>query len=254
MKMPNNALSFAQSIIVDLDLDKVALVNQGANSRANILLTKRKENNTMPETFEKLMEALTEEQATLVKTHIAAIEKTHTEAIATADTTIATLNADLTKAKEEVEVNKSKADVKSPEDMLKSVSPEIANYVAELQKSVKGLVATQEEALAKSRFEAVKAIPCEEEELKSVLKSASPAVYDILLKAAKAVEENVLKAKGTDNPEDTFKGGADEAYGKLEKSARAIMVEDVSKTFEGAFMDACSRDPKTYATYVKEAK
>ena len=251
--MPYDATNFAQSIIVDLDLDKVALCNQGANSRANILLTKRKENSKMPENFEDLVKALTDEQAAIVTKHIEAIEQTHADTLVEKDETIATLTATVAEL-EETSKSKSEEAEKSPEEMLKSVSPEIAAYVETLQKSVNTLVAEREENLAKTRFEAVKALPVEEAALKTVLKSASPAVYEILVKAANAVETTVLKGKGKDMPADDFIVDANSAYGVLEKSAKKIMAEEVGKTFEQAFVEACSNDPETYATYVKGAR
>lgn len=252
--MPYDATNFAQSIIVDLDLDKVALCNQGANSRANILLTKRKENSKMPENFEELVKALTDEQAAIVTAHIAALEKAHADEIVAKDETITELNADITTLKEETAKSKPEGEEKTPEDLLKSVSPELATYVETLQKSVNALVAEQEETLAKTRFEAVKALPVEEEALKAVLKSASPAMYEILVKAANAVETTVLKGKGKDLPADEFVVDANSAYESLSKSANKIMAEEVGKTFEQAFVEACSNDPETYATYVKGAR
>ena len=59
-----------QAALVDLSLSAVALCNEGANSRADILLYKRKETNSMPKTFEELMAALDTDAAAVVTKHI----------------------------------------------------------------------------------------------------------------------------------------------------------------------------------------
>ena len=59
-----------QAALVDLSLSAVALCNEGANSRADILLYKRKETNSMPKTFEELLAALDTDAAAVVTKHI----------------------------------------------------------------------------------------------------------------------------------------------------------------------------------------
>lgn len=234
-----------QSILVDLDLDKVSLCNQGANSRAHILLTKRKENQSMPKTFEELMKALTEEQVTLVTAHIADIEKAKDEAITKLTDDVTTLNGEVDTLKKAVPAVEQK-----PDEILKNASPALAAYIETLQKSVSTLVADKEENVAKARFEIVKALPVDPEELKTVLKSASPATFEILKKAAAAIEAGILKGKGMETPGDTFGLTADKAFESLEKSAKKIALEK-SITFEQGFTEACNADPETYAKYVK---
>lgn len=245
--MPTIPVLPAQSILVDLDLDRVALCNQGANSRAHILLTKRKENVSMPKTFEELMAILEPAHAEVIKNHLADVVKTKDEDIAKLNTQVDTLTGEVETLKETA---KSASATNDKDDILKGVSPEIAAYIGELQKSVNTLVEDKAEAIAKQRFDAVKAIPMEEETLKSVLKTASPAVFEVLKAAATAVEGAVLTAKGKDLDSDTFVADRDGAYAKLEKSARDIMKENTSITFEQAFMEACSKDSVTYAKYV----
>jgi hypothetical protein len=71
--MPELTRSNPSFALVNLTLDAVALCNEGANSRADILLTKRKESQIMP-TFDELLKELTPESADVVTKHIAAIE------------------------------------------------------------------------------------------------------------------------------------------------------------------------------------
>ena len=232
-----------RSILVDLELDRVSLCNQGANSRAHILLTKRKENSDMPKTFEELLKAVEADQALLITNHIAELEKAK-------DDTITKLNGDVTTLTGEVEtLKKSVVVVPTVEDITKNASPELTAYIAKLKGSVDTLVAAQEEALAKSRFEEVKAIPADAEEMKNVLKSASPATFAILKKAATAIEATLLINKGKETLND-FNQTADQAYDVLAKAAKVIAVEK-SLTFEQAFVEACANDSDTYTKYVK---
>jgi ABC-type transporter Mla subunit MlaD len=240
--MPFRRLQFTpKNAIVDLDLSAIALCNEGANSRAHILLTKRKENQTM--NFDEIMKALIPEQAAVITAHIAELTKSK-------DDTISDLTANVATLKTNVETMQ-KAKTNTEEDILKAASPEIKAMVEKLQNSVSGLVAAQEEVIAKERFNLVKAIPAEEEELKSILKSASPAVFEVLKKAANAIEASLV-AKGSNAGGDMSKeSSADEAYNSLAKTAKTIMAETAGITFERAFTMACEKDAKVYKAYTK---
>lgn len=243
----------AQSYLIDLNLDKVALCQEGANSRAQIILTKRKETNDMPKTYEELLGILKTDEADVIKTHVAELLKTKDTAITTLNGTIATQQATITANEDTIKSLKETTAVgksTDTEELLKKADPALASVFKAMKDANALLIADQAEALAKTRFEAVKAIPCEEAALKDVLKTASPAVYEVLCKAAKAVEDSILKGKGS-GADGNMTVGADQAYGKLEKSAREIMVAKTGITFEQAFTDACIADPKTYANYVK---
>lgn len=244
MPMPLT-LSNPEAALVNLSLDAVALCNEGANSRAHILLTKRKEKESMPTSFEELLKALNPEQAEIVNKHIAGIE-------AAKDGVIKGLNETITTLTGKVETLEKAKPADPKDDVMKNASPEIKAAFEKLQGTVNSLVAEREEDLAKSRYEKVKALPVEEAELKGVLKSASPAVLTILEKAATAIAEG-LAAKGKETP-NNFPGGADDAYNALEKSAKAIMGENTGMTFEQAFTKACEKDPTSYAKYAKGEK
>jgi len=230
--------------LINLDIDKVALCGEGANSRADILLTKRKENTKMAKTFEELLTALKPEDVELVKSHITATTKEK-------DDTIVALNDTIEKAKKVPPV--APVVTAKEDDVFKGASPEMVQYVKSLQESVNTLVSAQADTLAKARFEKVKAIPVDEAQLKDILKTASPAVYAVLEKAATAIEAKVLTVKGKEVPGAEFTG-ADSAYDALEKSAKTIQGINKSLSFEQAFTQACNDSPETYAKYVKEAQ
>lgn len=229
-----------QAALVDLSLSAVALCNEGANSRADILLCKRKETNSMPKTFEELMAALDTDAAAVVTKHI--------ETLRAADqTTIQNLQGEVNTLKTAAPAAQAPA---HEEDVLKGASPEVRALFEKMQGTVNQLLAAQEASVVEERYQKCKALPCEEATLRDVLKSASPATVSILEAAANAIAEGLHKATGTSASGTIKTGTADEAYAALEKSAKTIAAEQ-GITFEKAFTEACQRDPDTYKKYVE---
>lgn len=199
----------------------------------------------MPKTYEELLKALQPEQAEIFTKHV-------NELLVAKDNEIEKLNTEVTTLKSQVEtLSKSAPKQNEEEDVLKNASPEIRELLKKQQATIDKLVANQAEDLAKSRFEKCKAIPCEEATLKEVLKTASPAVVSILEKAASAIEEKVLTAKGKDTDPAFVGDSSAEQYAKLEKSANKIMAENEGMTFEQAFCKATEADPETYRKYTE---
>ena len=229
-----------QAALVDLSLSAVALCNEGANSRADILLYKRKETNSMPKTFEELMAALDTDAAAVVTKHI--------ETLRAADqATIKNLQGEVDTLKTAAPAAQAPA---HEEDVLKGASPEIRALFEKMQGQMNQLLAAQEASVVEERYQKCKALPCEEATLREVLKSASPATVSILEAAANAIAEGLHKAAGTNASGIIKTGTADEAYAALEKSAKTIAAEQ-GITFEKAFTEACQRDPDTYKKYVE---
>ena len=193
--------------------------------------------------FEEFLKALNPEQAELVNKYI--------ESITTAkDKTISELTEQLGSANSEVDKLKKTKPAEAAEDIFKDVSPEVKAHIEKLQGAVNDLVKAQEETLANERFAKVKALPVDESELKTVLKSVSPAVFSILEKAAGAIEAGLV-AKGKQTEPDAHEANAENAYAKLEKSARKLMEESEKMTFEQAFTITCEQDAETYKQYLK---
>lgn len=238
--MPELTTPNPQAALVDLSLEAVALCAQGANSRAHILLHKRKEQAKMPNTFEELLAALDPGAASLITKHMEQQQKDN----------LATIE----QLKGEITTLKTAEPANSPaEDILKNASPEVKGLFEKMQGQLNELVAAQQEAAIDKRYELCKAIPCEENELRAVLKSASPATLAILEKASKAIQEGLCKATGSDVSGDIKGGTADDAYATLERTAKSIAAEQ-GITFEKAFTQACMSDPDTYRKYVEGVK
>lgn len=240
MTLPN--VPAIQAALVDLNLDAVALCNQGANTRADIILCKRKETESMPQTFEELMKGLEPDAAALVTKHI--------EGLQAADkTTIEQLQGKVT------ELEKSaKEPIGQPaeEDVFKGASPAMLAEIEKMRTAMQAMQEQQASDLAEKRYQLCKAIPVEEAVLKDVLKSASPAALEVLKAAAAAIENGLMKSTGTGVDGVMHISNPDEIYGELEKAAKSIMAAE-PMTFEKAFTEACNRNPELYKKYVEGA-
>lgn len=253
--MPNFTLTNPLTALVDLELSAVALCNEGSNSRADILLNKsRKENTSMPKTFEELIKSLDDDAAKMVNTHIAGITKEKDDIIKERDNTIKEKDDIIKEQAEELKKSINKPKVTSEEEVLKTVPPEVAEIFKKQKQLIDSMVARESETLAATRFEKCKALPVEEATLKDVLKTASPAVVDILEKAATAITESMHKATGATTGADFQKQSADAAYAELEKSAKKMQAENEGMTFEKAFMLTCEKEPTLFEKYRNEVR
>lgn len=239
-----------KTFLVDLDLDRVDLVKEGANTKAQIKLLKRKETQSM--NFEEIMKTLKPEHADEIRKAVADARKEKETELATAQADLTkakeelqAAQTDLAKAKETIEKSKPAAQEDDLEVLMKSVNPAIAKHFQELQTTVNALVSEKAEQVAKARFETVKSIPVEESKLKEVLKSASPATLEILQAASSAIEKNLLSPKGLESQQQTG-NDAEIAYTTLEKSAKKLQETESGMSFEEAFVKACALDPATY--------
>lgn len=249
----------AQAALVNLDLSAVALCNEGANSRADILLIKRKENMSM--SFDELLKTLQPDAQSVIKQHIADTVATETKKvsdakdgeIATLKTTHATEVTNLNAAHTEA-LNKAKPAAGATEDVIKTLPPEAQALFKTMQDNMAAIVATQETQRVEGLFAKMKSLPAEEAELKSVLKAASPAMLAILEKAATAIEEGLSKGKTGGGEQFEMGGDADVQYGLLEKHAKELMAKSTGMTFEKAFSEACTTHPEIYTAYMKGVK
>ena len=185
--------------------------------------------------FNDILAGLTPEAQAVVNKHI---EDATTQAVNAA---VAPLTAQVTELTETnkslTEAAKGAAEPTVPEDVMKSLPESVQKQFEEMQKSIKALEDEKEENLAKSRFNIVKAIPCDEATLKSVLKTASPEVFAVLTKAAAAGEGSTVVS-------------SDDAYAALEKHAEVIAKSE-NVTDAVAFTMACEQHPDLYDQYVK---
>lgn len=234
------------NLILGLDLSRISLCNEGMNSRAHILMTKGKEAHNM--TFDEIMAGLQPEAANIVKAHIAAKD---TEA-STAVATLAETTKELTLLKSKVPAIPPVTPAEpSLSEALAKAAPEVQAQFKAMQETVENLVKAQQEALTNERYTALKALPnVTADELKPLLKSMSPAVYDVLCKAAAAVEKTVLgDSRGNNVGNASSTDTSAEFYNQLMTKAQDIKKASPALTIEAAFENACVGNPELYGKY-----
>ena len=233
---------------LDLEVNRIDLVNEGANSEAYIKLFKRKGRSIM--TFEEIIAKMKPEHAEVVKAKFAEV-----------NSQIDTLTTDLVKTKEDLtkvtdEVNKSKEtkpEGATTEEVIKGLDPKVQEIFKSItaQKEAAETIAKQlnDEKVEKAAIEKAKElknIPVEEAKLVEVTKSVSPEVFEVLKAASDAIDTNVLKSVGSSN-EGT--SGAD-AWTQIEKKADT-MAEAENITKQKAIAKVIKAEPKLYAEYLK---
>lgn len=245
-----------QSYLVDLDLTRIALCGAGCNTRADIILTKRKENPSMSTTisFEDIQKSLEPSALDTITKHF---EELQASALQAKDAEIADLNKSISELTAEVNaLKKSTTDTSAAaepdaDSILKGLPEEVADLFKSQQEMLKQLIEKDQEATAQARFDAVKSIPVEENELKEVLKTASPAAYNVLLAAAEAINKNVTVEPVGSDATGELDITTDSAYAALEKSAKAYQAAHPDVSFEQAFSQACTLNPSEYLKYTK---
>lgn len=243
-------------LLVDLMIDRVDLVDEGANSEAFIKLYKRR-NKEM--TFEELLKSLPEEQATLIndemkKVDEAKLEEYMAKAKLEAEAEIATIKAEaeaeIAKAKEEA-ISKSKTE-ETPEDIIKSLDPAVQAIFKSLEEKkiaaetiAKQLKEDQEKEETIAKAKELKALPVDESKLFDIAKAATPEIYEVLKSVSKALEDSeIFKEKGNNS-----KGDVD-AWSKIEKAAATVAERD-GITKAKAIAVVMKEQPELYKEYLK---
>lgn len=250
------------NLILDLMVDRVDLVDEGANSQAFIKLYKRKET-TGPMKIEEILQKMKPEHADAIRAEVA---KAKAEVPEEVETELNKAKADLAKATEDlakkdlesVETAKKKDEEPDFEEVLKSLDPSIQKYFNDLnaQKIAAEEVAkraAEEKATneAVSKAKELKSLPIEEDKLVEVLKSVSPEVHEVLKAANKAIEDNGLFDEiGKSKSKDGEDNAASDAWSKIEKKAEALAEEHkISKA--KAITMAVQQNPELYKEYLE---
>ena len=268
------------NLVVDLDVNRVDLVDEGACSAAFIELYKRKEKHM---DVKEILSKMKPEHAAVIED---AIGKAKTEAT-TAMSEKETAQAELTKAKEDLAAalkenerlkdkqkecgenskkecgenskkecrENSKKDEASfdEEETMKSMPEPVRQMFAkmkaqkeaaeeELRKSKEAEI--QSEAVAKAAQ--LKALPVETEKLVEVLKGCSPELLDMLTTINAAIEGTVLDEVGKSAGGST---GAD-AWSKIEAKAEEVAKRD-NVTKQKAVSIAIKENPDLYKEYLQ---
>ena len=257
----------------NLKINRVDLVPEGANSAAFVTLFKGKE--LKPVDFEELMHKMKPEYATVINEHVSALLKAKDEsdaALSTANATIASLQTDLEKAKQDKEAAEAAAEeakkategttsFDEDEQLAKSIEgldPQVREYFERITKQkdaaeeiAKAALAKEKHAEAEAKAEELKALPVEKAKLVDFIeKSNDSAGIEMLSAIAKGIEATVLTEVGKSNATNTFTVSAEDAWGKIEASAKDIAKSrNISK--EAAVAAVISEQPDLYREYLK---
>lgn len=255
-------------LLTDLVIDRVDLVDEGANSAAFIELYKRKENSE-PMDFKEILSKMKPEHAEVISSAFDAKDAELTKAredleaanqsLIDKTTELNAANEELAKANSELESLKATEPVEKgadEEELLKSM-PEGARelYIkmrtqkeaAEEQVRKAAEKQAEDEAIAKAA--SLKAIPVEQEKLVGIVKGCSPEVLEILTLANAAIETAVLGEVGKNRGNGASAGELD-AWEQIEKKAEEIATRD-SVTKEKAISIAVSENPDLYKKYLE---
>lgn len=272
-------------ILEDLVVDRVDLVDEGANSAAFIEVFKRKEKKALMD-FSEILSKLKPEHADVVQQHVDGLNSELTKAREELDaankrveeqtTTINETNEALAKANEELETLKAKDDVctcdgEANEEGIcsvcgkpkKNLSFDEDEVVKSLPESLRGefmKMRAQKEAAeeqvrkaAEEKLEAeavakaatLKALPVEQDTLVQILKSCDPAVVEVLTSVAAAIEGTVLTEVGKSG-----KGKTEtDAWSKIEAEAEKVAARD-SVTKQKAIGIVIKENPELYKEYL----
>lgn len=252
--------------LLDLEVTRVDLVDEGANSEAHIKIFKNKEGGRSDMDFKAVLEKMKPEHAKLVEAEV-------TKAAAVVPEATAQEILDLTKAvgdskaaeaaaitaKEEAEAKLTTTE-EDDDTILKNVDPKVRSIIEKARLQAKAA----EEAVKKVRDEAddrealtkAKEIPnvgADEDKLSTVFKSLKKIdnelfteVFGILKAADEAIKEGGLFEEFGKN-----KGAEDgaEAWNAIEKKAESIAVAK-SITKEAAISEVVKDHPELYEAYV----
>jgi hypothetical protein len=266
------------NLILELEVNRVDLVDEGANSAAFIKLYKRKESTNHME-LEAIIASMKPEHAEVIKAAIAKAkgevpQETVTE-LTKAKADLATVSADLTVKTEELAkaCNSLKETTEKAKELQAKVDGMETNKPDKMEEVMKGLdpavqeifksLRSQKEAAetlvkemnnqkitdaAIAKAKELKSLPVEETKLVEVVKSIPDEVFEILKAANAAIEAGgqfteVGKSKGGQ--------GSIDAWTKIEKKADEIAKEDTKLTKQQAIAKAIKDNPDLYREYLK---
>lgn len=265
------------TLLTKLKIDRVDLVDEGADSAAFFEIYKRKELTTMTE--ETKTEEVNETETNVNKSADEVDTETKEEKVdkeaafsgeeqvsetvdkAMYDELMAkfhALESEATELRNAAVVRTEKAAFDEAE-VLKSLSPEVQEYVAKMRiqkEAAEELLRKAKEAEAESaaiaKAKELSAIPADESTLVDVIKSADPKIVDLLTTINNAIEATVLTEVGKNKGEsgEAIATG-DDAWDKIVSFAKNIQEErKISK--EKAIAVTIEENPDLYANYIKQ--
>lgn len=248
----------------DLTVDRVDLVDEGANSAAFIEIFKRKETEG-PMDFAEIISKMKPEHAEVINQHITNLTDELTKArgdLETANNTIEEKTNALNDAEATIATLKSKEDEVaksaevSEEEVLKSLPEHLRDSYIKMrdqknaaEEQVRKAAEEKIEAEAVAKAATLKALPVEQSVLVGILKNCDQVVVDVLGAAAEAIESTVLTEVGKSGSQAGTVSSAGDAWSKIEAKAGEIAKRD-SITKQKAIAIAVKENPELYKEYL----
>lgn len=271
-------------MVLELMVDRVDLVEEGANSAAFIEVYKRKESKRM--TVEEILEEMKAEHAAVIKAKITEADTAATDLVKANETVtaltqkLATTEKSLKEAQDKLpcecegeadetgvckacnrkKLQKAGNAAFDETETIKSL-PEAARKYLETIKSQKDAA---EESLRKSKEAAIeaeavtkaatlKSLPVEQTTLVNILKSASKEVVDALTAAATAIDKTVLVEAGKSaGGQAAATQDSNLAWSKIETEAEKVMKSATEKISKAkAIAQVIETRPELYKEYLK---
>jgi hypothetical protein len=242
-------------LIEELLIDRVDLVDEGANSSAFIELYKRKEQDTNMD-IKEIISKMKPEFGTIVEEAFSAKEteivKLQTD-LATANDAVTKVKEDLTKVTAELEeFKKSNVDTEEeifkamPEGPTKAMITKLRTENAAKDLELKKAKDAEIHATAVNKAKELSKIPLETAKLVEILKTCDSTIMDMLVKVNTAM--SVVVGEEGSNSDDSE--ASKSAYAKIEAKAKDIIKRD-SVTKAKAIVIAMKENPELYNEYVK---
>lgn len=258
-------------LLEDLIVNRVDLVDEGANSAAFIELYKRKERGEKMD-LKDIIAKMTPEHATVVQAEIDKLSEEVTktkeslievtterdaasEALSKAKETLDAANDELATAKSELDALKANGTAFDEEETLKSMPDEARELFTKMkaqkeaaEEAVRKAKEAEANAEAIAKAAELKALPIEQDKLVGVLKGASKELLEVLTTINAAVDSAVLGEVGKSNP--GTGATSNDAWDKIEaKAAEIVKAKGISKA--KAITQAVEENPDLYKEYLK---
>lgn len=228
--------------LIDLEVSRVDLVDEGANSQAHIMLYKRKENNAMK--YEDILKSLKPEHVATIEAEInkakAIVPEETATALSNVQKSLKDTEAELKLAKEAT-VTKSKDAEPDFDEVIKGLDPAVQAVMKRMQSEKEAAEEIAKMAADKqlhdsavTKAASLKSLPIEQDKLVEVVKGITPEVFEILKAANAAVEGSGVLEELGDSGKDSVEKAKDSthAWEMLEKKAAELAVEKGIKASE----------------------
>ena len=267
-------------LLEDLVVDRVDLVDEGANSAAFIELFKRKERKESMD-YKEVIAKMSPEQGKLVqaeldklagevtkaKEDLATVTTEHDEAKKQLDETngkLETANDDLATAKSELDALKQdegKDDAAKAafdeEETMKAMPKEARELFTKMkaqknaaEEELRKAKDAEKHADAVAKAATLKSLPIEQAKLVELVKGATPEVLELLATVATAMDETVLGEVGKSKAGAGTASTSNEAWAQIEAKADEVAKKDsISKA--KAISKVVNENPDLYKQYLQ---